>query len=416
MDETSMDPISRQRHSSDRRRQRAHTLPAIIVCVSLGACSAGDGKGLNVSGRPLDESGDVPLAATLESIQANVFDPSCIVCHAGAAAPQGLRLDKASSYASLVGVTSREDGSLLRVAPGNPGGSYLVRKLEGTASAGERMPLGAPPIPQATIDFVRQWILDGAPPASGAAPGSAPVVVSLIPAPDSVNTDFPMQISAGFDQDIDASTINTQTFTLVRSGDGQFDNGDDVTIAAVSVALSPVNARLAVMDLAGVAAVEDRYRVVLEGSGPNLILSVDGTALDGEFTGSLPSGDGAEGGDFVAEFEVQGIQPSLASLQNNLFSPTCAAAGCHTGPTGPILPGGMDLSSEDASFASLVGVASIESPATLRVAPGDADGSYIIHKLEGTAAVGNRMPFGGPFLDQATIDVVRAWIDAGAQR
>ncbi len=49
-----------------------------------------------------------------------------------------------------------------------------------------------------------------------------------------------------------------------------------------------------------------------------------------------------------------------------------------------------------------------------RVAAGDSDNSYLIHKLEGTATVGARMPQGGPFLDQATIDAIRTWIDQGA--
>jgi len=76
----------------------------------------------------------------------------------------------------------------------------------------------------------------------------------------------------------------------------------------------------------------------------------------------------------------------------------------------------MDLSSADASFASLVNVASVEVPTTLRVAAGDANSSYLIHKLEGSAAVGAQMPFGGPFLDQSTMDVIRVWIDSGAAR
>ncbi|MDH3547439.1 MAG: hypothetical protein OEN22_10080, partial [Gammaproteobacteria bacterium] len=57
---------------------------------------------------------------------------------------------------------------------------------------------------------------------------------------------------------------------------------------------------------------------------------------------------------------------------------------------------------------------SVQEPAILRVAVGDADNSYLIQKLEGTAAQGSRMPQGGPFLDQETIDVIRLWIDAGA--
>lgn len=394
------------------RRRGLLLLP--LMCCAIAGCTAGSGEGLDISGRPLSEGGDVPLAPTLASIQANVFNPSCIVCHAGGNAPQGLRLDAANSFTNLVGVTSREESFLLRVSPGIPDQSYLIQKLEGSASTGERMPLGGAPIPQSSIDYVRQWISDGALPDSGP-PGMPPVVVSLSPDPDSIIGNFPADITAGFDQDIDASTINAMTFTLMRSGgDGGFTDGNETEITAASVALSGVNPRLAIMDLSGVAAVEDVYRVTLHGSGAGLILAPDGTALDGEFGGTLPSGDGIEGGDFIAGFEVRGLQPSLASIQNDIFAPICS--GCHAGPPGPNLPSGMDLSSADASFSSLINIASFEVPIIRRVAVGDADNSYLIHKLEGTSAVGTRMPQGGPFLDQATIDVVRSWIDGGAPR
>ena len=389
-------------------------LISLLSCVVVG-CSAGSGEGLDISGRPLSEGGDLPLAPTLASVQANVFNPSCIVCHSGANAPQGLRLDAANSFTNLVGVPSREDSSFLRVAPGDPGQSYLIHKLEGTASSGAQMPLGGPPIPQSTIDFVRQWITDGALPDSGGPPGMPPVVVSLTPIPDSVTGSLPTEIMAGFDQDIDASTINEMTFTLVRSGgDGQFNDGNEAVIVPTSVALSSVNPRLAIMDLSGVLAVEDLYQVTLHGSDASMILGIDGVALDGEFAGSFPSGDGTEGGDFVVGFEVLGLQPSLTSIQNNIFTPTCSVAGCHSGPSGPNLPAGMDLSSASASFSSLINIQSIEVSTILRVAVDDADNSYLIHKLEGTSADNLRMPLGGPFLDQATIDVIRRWIDTGA--
>jgi hypothetical protein len=48
------------------------------------------------------------------------------------------------------------------------------------------------------------------------------------------------------------------------------------------------------------------------------------------------------------------------------------------------------------------------------VIPGDPDHSLLIQKLEGTQTVGQRMPRGGPFLDQSTIDVIRQWITNGA--
>lgn len=383
--------------------------------VILG-CGPGDGVGLNASGRPSSESGDVPLAATLEAIQANVFDTACIVCHAGAAAPLGLRLDKGSSFVNLVGVSSRQVGSLLRVDPGDPDRSYLVRKLEGTAAEGGQMPLGGAPVPQATIDFVRQWISDGALPDAPGTPAGPPVIISMTPAPDSTNPTLPAEVTVGFDGEIDASTVNTETFILQRAGgDDQFGDAADVDVTA-PVGLSPANPRLAVMDLGDVAAVDDLYRVVLRGSGPNVVLDIDGVALDGEFTGNLPSGDGLEGGDFEGFFEVRGLQASLDSIQANIFGPTCAVAGCHTGPAGMSLPQGMDLSSSDTSFANLVGVVSTQDPPLQRVAPGDANASYLVQKLEGTAAVGQTMPAGGSPLDPATIDVIRTWINNGAER
>ena len=49
------------------------------------------------------------------------------------------------------------------------------------------------------------------------------------------------------------------------------------------------------------------------------------------------------------------------------------------------------------------------------MAPGDAAASYLIHKLEGAPGItGGRMPLNGPFLDQATIDQVKSWINDGA--
>jgi hypothetical protein len=59
-------------------------------------------------------------------------------------------------------------------------------------------------------------------------------------------------------------------------------------------------------------------------------------------------------------------------------------------------------------------VPSGERPNLRRVAPGDANNSYIIQKLEGTAGVGERMPAGLPALPQSDINVIRQWIANGA--
>jgi hypothetical protein len=106
------------------------------------------------------------------------------------------------------------------------------------------------------------------------------------------------------------------------------------------------------------------------------------------------------------------LQPTLSSIQREIFSPRCTA--CHNG-TRPFLPFAMNLT-EGNSYASLVGVASIQKAALQRVAPGDPENSYIVHKLEGRAGItGLRMPLTGPpYLTDGQILVIRRWIEIGA--
>jgi len=108
-------------------------------------------------------------ATTLSELQTLVFTPKCSGCHNGSNPPGGalpgsqdLRAGK--SFASLVNVASQEQPALMRVKPGDPANSYLIRKLEGAAGiSGSQMPLGGPFLDQATIDKVKSWIASGAP-------------------------------------------------------------------------------------------------------------------------------------------------------------------------------------------------------------------------------------------------------------
>jgi hypothetical protein len=141
-----------------------------IVALALAACGAGSGEGLDQNGQPLSSGGNllppVPaLAPTLASIQANVFSVDCAVpgCHGGAGAQQGLRLDPGFAAGNLINVPSPRDSNLIRVVPGNPDASFIIQKLEGTQTLGDRMPDGGPYLPQSTTDVIRQWIQDGAP-------------------------------------------------------------------------------------------------------------------------------------------------------------------------------------------------------------------------------------------------------------
>ena len=105
------------------------------------------------------------FAPTWQAVQDNVFTPRCTACHIGAAAPMGLKLDAANSYAMLVGVDSIEQPDILRVAPFDPDNSYIIMKLEGAAGiSGSQMPLNPPPLNPADIQVIRQWIENGANP------------------------------------------------------------------------------------------------------------------------------------------------------------------------------------------------------------------------------------------------------------
>jgi hypothetical protein len=103
------------------------------------------------------------------------------------------------------------------------------------------------------------------------------------------------------------------------------------------------------------------------------------------------------------------LSSDFDSLQENIFTPICSV--CHVGGSAPQ---GLRLDAAN-SFNLLVGIPSTEVPTLLRVKPGDPDNSYIIQKLEGHAAVGAQMPFGGPYLSTATIAFIRQWITDGAQ-
>lgn len=91
-----------------------------------------------------------------------------------------------------------------------------------------------------------------------------------------------------------------------------------------------------------------------------------------------------------------------------IFNTNCTI--CHSGPGAPR---GLHLDAAN-SYANLVNVASSEVPSLKRVKPGDDSNSYLVQKIEGTAAVGARMPLGGAPLSAANIALIRRWIVEGA--
>jgi hypothetical protein len=114
------------------------------------------------------------------------------------------------------------------------------------------------------------------------------------------------------------------------------------------------------------------------------------------------------------------LEPTFSSIAQNIFqtadsSSRVACTQCHTTSGGRTPPMGLSLDPAVA-YANLVAVASREKPELLRVAPGNPDASYLVHKLEGRAdIVGQRMPrTAGPFLTDGQMLVIRRWIALGA--
>lgn len=125
------------------------------------------------------------------------------------------------------------------------------------------------------------------------------------------------------------------------------------------------------------------------------------------------------------------LDPTFTNVYTTIIGQRCI--DCHH-PGGPgVRVGMLDMSSSAVAYANLVGVnaqgtgagtsgitcASV-APPLVRVAPGDANSSLVFHKVHGKLAgtlapCGSPMPPGsGAALTQAEVDLISAWINAGA--
>jgi hypothetical protein len=279
---------------------RMAKLCVLCMAFALGAC-AGNGEGLDENGRPLDEDTGT-LQPTFQSIQDNVFTPVCTGCHAGAAAPLGLRLDEGSSYALLVNASSVEVPASMRVQPGNPDASYIIQKLEGTAAVGARMPLNAPPLPASTIAVIRQWITDGAQSSSAVGVNktrfAAAELTPISPLNGEVLSASARDIVVSASVELDTSLLQADVVTLRASGgDGEFDAGNESVVPAEVKVRSQQPTVLAITPLV-TALAPDTYELRVSGSDPVALADYQAQIIDGD-------GNGTPGGDFVLRFTVE---------------------------------------------------------------------------------------------------------------
>ncbi|MDJ0837756.1 MAG: hypothetical protein QNK37_14670 [Acidobacteriota bacterium] len=106
-------------------------------------------------------------AVVYEGVVEAIFTATCGggTCHVGGPAQGGLALDQGVGYGEMVNVPSTQNGSLMRILPGDADNSYVYRKLLSSADAvysGSRMPRGRAPLSDSDLALIRQWIQDGA--------------------------------------------------------------------------------------------------------------------------------------------------------------------------------------------------------------------------------------------------------------
>jgi hypothetical protein len=112
---------------------------------------------------------------------------------------------------------------------------------------------------------------------------------------------------------------------------------------------------------------------------------------------------------------VSRIDPTFASIQAEVFTPTCAVSGCHDVSQ---REAGLCLAASD-SYGDLVGVEPTTNSARmagkLRIDPGNPENSFLLDKLRGPDFnEGHRMPYNGPYLSAEDIAVIETWIEDGA--
>ena len=119
-------------------------------------------------------------------------------------------------------------------------------------------------------------------------------------------------------------------------------------------------------------------------------------------TGTDGDGDGDGDGNGNTE-------PPAATYSNvqSIFNSNCTTSGCHDAQSAS---SGVILSSYDNTMNS-VG----DQYGKKIVIPDSASASPLVDKIESNPEFGNRMPAGGPFLSTEQINLIKEWINNGAE-
>ena len=184
----------------------------IMVSFSMESCNKNTNEAV---------AGGTSAKDTWTIIQDNILTPSCATsgCHASTSdanyVQHNLLLTSATAYDNLINSISKnaaaKTAGLVRVKPSDYVNSLLYQKIDcqGTTKYGALMPLGGPNLTLGQIEFIKQWIIKGA-------PKNGSVVDETILANNTVCTKVfvPMQAPAaseGFQLAINSFTVSPNT-------------------------------------------------------------------------------------------------------------------------------------------------------------------------------------------------------------
>lgn len=133
----------------------------------------------------------------------------------------------------------------------------------------------------------------------------------------------PQDIRISFTTRLDTTTITNKTVLLQASGgDGIFGNGNSLNDRLIDLSgklsFDAATRTMTIsLGLTGLVLGNDLYRLILQGTGSDVIRDPQGTALDGENLDSqglptaLPSGNDFPGGNFQFDFSIDTNPPSV---------------------------------------------------------------------------------------------------------
>ncbi len=379
-----------------------------LACLLVASFAAGCSSSEPAPSSPAE-------ACDLASLQRTVLATKCATsgCHEATTLPAGdLDLASPGLDARLVGRPANGCGAQVLVKPGDPDGSYLVRKVVDTKPAcGSRMPVGAPPLSDSEVACLRAWIADLSSPADAGVDG----------APDASITCPGDRVACG-DTCVDPQTDPEHCGTCSNAcatGEacvtGACACTGDLTrcgAACVDTASDPKNCGACGNDCGAMVCAGGKC----SGSCPGTTTNCGGACVDTQTDPAHCGGCGkacGAGQSCAAGACRCGTTVSFAADVQPIFTASCTSGGCHG--SGPKPAANLSLVAGK-SHAELVNVASDSCSGKLLVKPGAVDQSYLVNKLTGVGmCAGSRMPKADGALPTAQLDAIRAWICGGAK-